>query len=263
MEKDLQKGRFAIKKRNIVLSTFLAASLSAGISEPLTSGKDISKATIYPESSFSPVTIPNDQNNKRSYSNMEVLPSPSVTTPETSEQKQKQELEQVLSDMKANDELFNKKKIQDVRMYYPIYKAASDKYDLDWFLLFIVHEAETGASRGEKGFAPDSYYVGAMQRDPNIWSDEYVKKSADGLEKLAKLPQRHKDDWKEIAAAAHMLSDNYHKYEEQGESKGKAILKALIRYSAEEHARDRFELYKKYNTVFNDEAVIFTQVKIS
>jgi hypothetical protein len=261
MEKETKKGRFAIKRRNVVLSTFLAASLSAGMTESLTSGKNPSEVTTYPQSDFNPVTIYQDSENKRAYSNIEIAPTP---IPEkTKEEKDKEELGKILDIMKTHDEVFNNKKIEDVKMYYPIYKAASEKYDIDWFLLFIVHEAETGASRGDRGFAPDSYYIGAMQRDPNVWPDFYVEKSADGLEELAKLPQRHKNDWKEIAAAAHMLSDNFHNYKDQGESRGKAVLKALIRYSAEEYARDRFELYKEYNKVFNNEAEIMTPIKLS
>lgn len=261
MEKDIQKGRLAIKKRNVVLSTFLAASLSAGLTEPLTQGKNPSEETIYPQSDFNPVIIHEDYIKDKSYSNIEISPTPAPE--KNKEQKEKEELDKILTLMKDHKEAFSNKKIEDVKIYYPIYKAAAEKYDIDWFLLYIVHEAETGTSRGEKGFAQDSYYVGAMQRDPNVWSNSYVNKSADGLEELSKLPQRHKSDWKEIAAAAHMLSDNFHKYEDQGDSRGKAILKALIRYSAEVHARERFELYKEYNKIFNGEAEIFTSIKFT
>lgn len=257
MEKERSRSGFTIKKRDLVLSTVLAASISAGVKSG-SEAREPYQPEAYPDSAFAPLIIDDNYRRERSsvipYSNMEISsPSPSPL----SEKKQKQmeiqaELTKVIGEMSLYPKLFNDKKIADVKMYYPVYKEVADKFKIDWYLLFVVHEAETGASRGERGFKSESYYVGAMQRDPNIWPDSYVNDSADGLESLAKLPQRHKSDWKEIAAAAHMLSNNFHKYKQEGNSKNEAVLKALLLYSADGPARERFEKYKKYGEIFKD-----------
>ncbi|HYM65554.1 MAG TPA: twin-arginine translocation signal domain-containing protein [Candidatus Sulfotelmatobacter sp.] len=170
-------------------------------------------------------------------------------SPEQIRQEQVQrELYNVEMIMENNPNVFSKKKIKDVEMYYPIYRAVSDKYKLDWYLLFIVHEAETGASAGKRGFAPDSYYKGAMQLDPNIWSNDYINGAAKGLSFLSKIPQRHDDDWKQIAAGGRILSANINKNKKLG--KENAVLNALLRYSAPEPALKRFKTYKQYEKLF-------------
>lgn len=256
MEKDLKKGRFAIRKRDILLNLSLAAALSAGLKQAEVSGIEPSQHTSYPDEDFKPVVIYEDSIDRfkklTPYSNIDELErnfERHAITIDTKEEKDVNELDQIISKMKSNNDLFNRKYIEDVEMYYPIYKAVADKYDLDWYLIWIVHEKETGASAGKAGFASDSYYVGAMQRDPNIWTEEFVDKASEGLEDLAKLPQRHKDDWKEIAAGAKILDRNFDKYNEDL-SENKAVLKALLLYSAEEPARERFDIYKDYKEVF-------------
>jgi hypothetical protein len=261
----MERKNHSIRRRNIVLGTVLAASFF-GAARVSTEGKEPTKIEPLPDSAFKPVPTvifeASPSSTIKPYSTDEVIPSfPSVTpkTPESpaplskeeiKKQKEKKELNRVLSKMKENPNLFKEKHLKTVEMYYPIYKAASDKYDIDWYLLFIVHEAETGASRGERGFAPDSYYKGAMQRDPNIWPESYVRNSARGLEYLKKLPQRHSTDWREIASAAHMLSDNFHLYKERGYTSLEAYKRALLRYSAEGPALNRFNTLRKEAKVF-------------
>lgn len=174
---------------------------------------------------------------------------PSLTKEEQKQQEQKKELDAIVSKMKTHNDLFSNKYIRDAKMYYPIYKEIADKFHLDWYLLWIVHEKETGASAGTRGFAPDSYYVGAMQRDPNIWDQDFVNYAAKGLEDLAKLPQRHKEDWKEIAAGAAILDRNIDKYKSRGNDA--SVHKALLLYSAKGPAEERFKMYKQYEAVFS------------
>lgn len=261
MEKDLQKGRYAVRKRDVVIGLSLGASFLIGLNQAESFGKEPTDYTSYPDEDFKPVVIyENDIKERPSlipYSNVNVADegqekrATSPITKVTEIVEKDIELELVIDKMKSNRELFNKKYIKDVKLYYPIYKAVADKFDMDWYLIWIVHEKETGASAGERGFANDSYYVGAMQRDPNIWTEEFVNEAAEGLKDLAKLPQRHKDDWKEIATGARILDRNIDKYLDDGYSKSKSVLKALLLYSADGPARERFSLYKDVKEVFS------------
>lgn len=255
MEKETPRNRFNIRRRDIVLSTVLAVSLSHGVNEVTTSGKTPTPETVYPDEIFKPVTLDLAERFDKQvipYSDIVVeLPKP-LSKEEQKKLDQKKELGEIVDLMENNSDTFPKKYIKDVEIYYPIYKDVADKYKIDWYLLFIVHEKETGASAGKNGFKSDSYYIGAMQRDPNVWGDDYVETASEGLEHLAKLPQREENDWSDIAAASKSLRDNYFKYKEQGDSKNEAVLKALLRYSAEGPARDRFEMFKEYDEVFKD-----------
>lgn len=176
-----------------------------------------------------------------------VYEAPKLTKKQIKKIEEQENLENVVSAMES-DKMFKKRHVKDVKIYYPIYKAVADKYDLDWYLLFIVHEHETGASAGTR---VNPYYVGGMQRDPNVWTEEYVDKAFDGLEHLARLPQRRKGDAREIAAAGRILNANYDKYKGQGDSKNEAVLKALLLYSAERPAYERFDDYKDYKKVLD------------
>lgn len=269
MERNLPRDRFISLRKKVITSTFLAASLSVASSGFSMDGHEPTHGEIYPQDIFTPIIIPeSDSPDKKIMPHSSIIiefitPIPVLSQKEKQDLEIKQELEQVVGIMQNHSDIFSDKYINDLKMYYPIYKVVADKFDIDWYLLFIVHENETGASAGEKGFAPESYYIGAMQRDPNIWDKDYVNKAAKGLEDLAKLPQRHKDDWREIAAAASMLSDNFYEYKSRGDSKNDAVKKALLRYSAEEPARTRFELYKQYSQVFENEAEIFIPIKLN
>lgn len=176
-------------------------------------------------------------------------PTPTLSPAEKRQQKIRQDLVEINLILDANSNIFSDKYKADINLYYPIYKPVADKFKLDWYLLFIVHEKETGASAGKRGFAPDSYYVGAMQRDPNTWSESFVKQASRGLEYLKDLPQRHSDDWREIAAGAAILDRNVDHYISLG--KKRAVLNALRLYTPGVGGYQRFELYKKYEKLFN------------
>ncbi len=252
MEKEVRKGRHALRRRNVVLGTILAASLSFVAKDSSSEGKEAYQYAPYPREDFQTLVIPkivDDSPDLKPYSSPEVNVNP-VSKKEQEEQKTSEELQGVISKMKAHEDIFSDKYIKDVKMYYPIYKAVADKYHMDWYLLWIVHENETGASAGTRGFAPSSYYKGAMQRDPNIWTKNFVDNAAEGLEDLANVSQRHKDDWKEIAAGAKILQRNIERYANLG--KTDAILNSLLLYSADGPAHKRFNLYQKYSKIFSD-----------
>lgn len=158
------------------------------------------------------------------------------------------ELIKIVRIVDNNPQMFSEKKREDLKMYYPIYKPVADRFEIDWYLIFIVHEAETGASAGTRGFAADSYYKGAMQLDPNIWDQDFIKGASKGLKYLSVIPQRHEDDWMQIAAGAKILSRNFHAYESLG--KHEAVLRALRLYSSREQAEKRYKTYLKYDELF-------------
>lgn len=256
MERNQPRDRFISLRKKIAISTVLAASLSAGVNELNMSGHEPTPERVYSQDIFTPIIIP-ESNNYDSriipYSNLIVelpKPLPVLSKEEKREAKINQELEKVVDIMKDTPNTFSKKYIKDVKIYYPIYKTVADKYNMDWYLLFIVHEKETGASAGTRGFLQSSYYKGAMQRDPNTWDQGFVNKSAKELGDLAHLPQRHKDDWKEIAAGAAILERNIVQYKSEGIDV--AVHKSLLLYSANGPAEKRFALYKKYKNIFSN-----------
>ncbi|MEX2007791.1 MAG: hypothetical protein WD992_03385 [Candidatus Levyibacteriota bacterium] len=124
--------------------------------------------------------------------------------------------------------------VEDLKIYYPIYRRVALAYEIPTMLLFSQHLIETGASRKIN----NSLYVGAMQRDPRpgYWPDEFANEAfyGKGLEDLAKVPgQRHPTDAREIAAGAKILRIKI-------DSKG-SIYGALKAYGAA--ADYRFNVY--------------------
>lgn len=87
-----------------------------------------------------------------------------------------------------------------------------------------------------------------MQRDPNTWPESFVNQASQGLEYLKDLPQRHKDDWREIAAGAAILDRNIDHYIRYGEDR--AVFYAIKLFSPGSY-QQRFELYKKYKKIFD------------
>lgn len=155
------------------------------------------------------------------------------------------ETSNVINKMQSHPELFKKEHINDAQIYYPFYKAVQNKFNVPWYLLYIIHEDESSASRDPRAFDGSTGFVGAMQRNPRVWNSSYVDTAAAGLEYLKNLPQRRHaghEDYREIAFAGRFLK-------EQGVNEGK-IYKALHSYCVEKHAIRRFYLYNRYKAVF-------------
>lgn len=230
--------------KNVAVSTAgaVGATLASG---PITTGIEaMVKDNSEPELPFVPTMPLRDSDAD--------IPRHPILKPENPLQERQEqiarEMVKIEKIMEANPNVFSRKKIRDFSMYYPIYRPIADKFQIDWYLIFIVHEAETGASAGKKGFSDESYYKGAMQLDPEYWDQEYIKKASKGLSYLANLPQRHADDWMNIAAGAKILADNFH--QNKNLTKDRAVLFALRRYSSREQADKRFETYKRFDKLF-------------
>lgn len=165
----------------------------------------------------------------------------------TAEKNQEDSILQILN---SHPELFSKKKIADFKMYYPIYKAVSDKYpNVDWFLLWINHEAETGASDSVIAFNGGTYpYFGGMQRNVNVWPKSYVDNAFKGLESLSVILTKNPTDAEEIAAAAEELNDNIVHYLSSG--KERAVFNALKLYTGGGTQTEiRFGLWQQYESL--------------
>lgn len=244
MERETISRRDFLKAAAVgVIGLVVKSSADAVFSDNLTKDYDIE-----------PVTLPTETTESEFLTSGKIVEFPKkfveqkLSPAQIREKQVKSELSNILKIMSEHPRVFSKKKKEDIKIYYPIYRAVADKYKLDWYLLFIVHEAETGASSGKRGFVPDAQYQGAMQLDRNTWSDDYIQKATKGLKYLAKLPQRHSDDWEQIAAGGKILGANIRKYKRLG--KEEAVLNALLLYSSDEQALKRFRTYKQYEKLF-------------
>lgn len=148
--------------------------------------------------------------------------------------------------------------INDLKMYGPIYIAVAEKFGIDWKMLWITHEMESGASAADsKAFDGSTYpYVGGMQRNQKTWSGEFVKEAFSSLEYLSSIPTNHHGDAQEIAGAAAMMGPNMKQYSELGEKR--AIFNTFSLFSGSEvSAQKRLDMWIMTDNVFS-----FTDKKI-
>ena len=165
---------------------------------------------------------------------------------------EKSQLEQfkVMETVENNPQVFSEQDAVDVEMYYPIYKAAGVKFNVDWYLLWIMHQEESTVSRDPNAFNGSDGYVGAMQRDPYFYPEEIVDGASEGLEHLTKLPQRHATDWREIAFAGWKI--NRDRQNAQNRGANEPLLSALFAYSAQGPALSRWDKFNYFSNIFNE-----------
>lgn len=125
---------------------------------------------------------------------------------------------------------------EDLTMYYPIYRAAQDKYGVPWELLWIIHGEESNVSQNPAAYVGNVHY-GAMQRAVQFHSIDDRDRANNGLEYLGALPARHCDDAAEIVLAAAEIA------EWAGEQKDYRA--ALLKYSARGPAEERFQKFRQ------------------
>lgn len=145
--------------------------------------------------------------------------------------------------------------VKDFDMYFPFYDAAAEKFGgkTPWYLIWIIHEAETSDSRGlfPDGRSRDhSIYVGAGQRDPRSWPQKLADNAGKGLEYLSKLPQRARTDWKELAFVAWYFKT--HQSKSPKFDRVRDILKPLLWYSSDTQAIKRYHQYLTLRKLFGD-----------
>ncbi len=98
--------------------------------------------------------------------------------------------------------------IEDLNIYYPIYKTVADAYGLNWVDIWVHHVEETIASRSKSDENPGHY--GAMQRSLEFFGDDYVFSSfhGKGLNHLQNIKGiRYWHDPQEIATGTRIFAD--------------------------------------------------------
>ena len=159
------------------------------------------------------------------------------------------EQSEVMKIVENNPQVFSEQDAVDVGMYYPIYKAAGDKFNVDWYLLWIIHQKESTVSRNPNAFNGSNGYVGAVQRNPYFYPEKIVDEASKGLENLADLSQRHPTDWREIAFAAWKISRDRDGYQKRGMSQ--PLLLALEAYGEDNEANKRWQTYNSLKPIFS------------
>jgi hypothetical protein len=182
---------------------------------------------------------------------------------------------EVLQTVEAGDilgsikNLSPEQKMEDFNTYFPMYLAAQIKYEVPWYLMWIMHEAETSASRT----VMNDLYLGAMQRGKqkgalygSVEHDpQRVEEAAEGFEFLRFLPQRQQGqtkndytwDYKELLWGAwHIRSraDNPEFYDMPYIAKHSDPLEDRIKYIVEwKYSAQRFGKQRKerYETLSN------------
>lgn len=154
-------------------------------------------------------------------------------------------------------EMNQQKIIEDYQLYFPIYKAGHIKYGVPWFLLWLIHEQESGASVHPN--PESSGYVGGMQRDTRFYKNNYVKEAADGWEMLNKLPQRYcqqngflTNDYEEILFAARKINEDANNLRLNNPLLGhtESLLESQMSYCNPRSAQRRIDQFKKINPIF-------------
>jgi len=123
----------------------------------------------------------------------------------------------------------------DLKIYYPIYRAAQDRFGTPWYLTWIVHEAESTASQNPNAFIQGATHFGAMQRSVQYHPQEDADRAGAGFEYLATLDVRNPTDIKEIPWGASALAEYI--------QRAGSILGGLELYSAAAPAQARYQKF--------------------
>lgn len=192
-------------------------------------------------------------------------PTPEPTlTPEEEYFEQKTRILKVVGKnrilLKSFKELTREQIIEDIDLYYDIYKGAEMKYSIPWYLLWVVHVHETTVSRdqnpGRLGF------YGGMQFHLGYYPFNYINESISGYEYLNQKPTRYTGDAASIFAAARKMDNDANqilgKNPKTPVNRRYAILQAQYRYCAELYATQRIEqaaiaeeIFRRYDLAFD------------
>lgn len=137
--------------------------------------------------------------------------------------------------------------VEDLQIYFPMYKAAEITYNVPWELLWIIHAHESAVSRDP--YPERSGYRGAMQISPIHERTAWFIEAPVGWEVLTELPQRYSrslgfktNDWEEVLRSAAFIQTKA--LQIYGSDNLDSILKVVkYNYSAREHGMRRAEKY--------------------
>lgn len=172
--------------------------------------------------------------------------------------KEKARIEEIVS----RKPLFNdfktislKDQLEDFQTYYAFWRAGEAQFGVPWLLLWITQLDETNCSRAE--FPERNGHLGGMQRNPEFYSEEYVKEAVSGWEFLKWLPQRYlkeigseTNDYEEIFFAARKIGEKAKEImAEEGLNFEESCLKALDNYCSSKNAERRRKQYRIIRTL--------------
>jgi hypothetical protein len=163
------------------------------------------------------------------------------------------EMGRVIFKMHAHTEYFTPEMINVVEMYYPIYKAVGDKFNVRWYLIFLVHwEESTGDDNIQAFDGSSAPHMGGMQINPDNYKNIDLKNATSDLEYLKKLRTKHPErDLQDIAEGALILHTDIQKYENHGYSEDDSVEIALEKYTNVKTGQYRFfAFYKPYEKIF-------------
>lgn len=278
MEREQKIKRMPLRKKLLLSAgaAVLAFSFSSGAGGGSADGKAPYQwtpykgplTTIVPPSTASEAGTDRNTRDERILQNRDnspgerltdVFPSPSaIPSSETSLSPDEQKIQDLQNETAGYVQIAQEsgkvsdKWINDLKMYGPIYIAVAEKFGIDWKMLWVTHEMESGASaKDSKAFDGSTYpYVGGMQRNQKTWSDEFIKEAFSSLEYLSSIPTNHHGDAQEIAGAGAMMGPNMKQYIELGEKR--AIFNTFSLFSGSEvSAQKRLDLWEKYNELFS------------
>lgn len=194
---------------------------------------------------FASPYIPWIENITHIYANIEIFRKEFETTVRPVFEKNQKEL----SDLREGGNL---DKIEMLRMYYPIYRIAQEAFDVPWYLLWLIHDAESGLSTDPIAFGNTRENYGAMQRAKNTYGEVEVESIAFSYKYLANLPQNHPDDWREILWAAAKISRDAEnaKRSYAHNNWNRALEEAQHAYCSKPEAIIRIERFRKLKEIF-------------
>lgn len=273
MEKDQKRGPLAVIRRRFVAAPILAGVVFLGQAGFQSEGHEPYVPVPIPEDQFKPLNIPDDTHDKLSHILEEATLTP-VPIPEkilTKKELKKQELEDkriYWYGFAQESGKFNDSQLETMWTYIPYYIAAGEKFDVDWKVLYINHQRESGGSaKNSKAFDGSTYpNVGGMQLNINYWTPEYQKHAVEDGENLSFLEDifstRHKGDMESIFAAAKMIGNNEDVSFKKTHSQSDSIRFGFVRFTGSlESGEARYQEYRAIEQIFKNqiEEAIFSQ----
>lgn len=274
MEKDKRHGVLAVNKRKIVASIAFAGVLSTVPNNIDMQGHEEFDYVPTPQELFSPITIydidaKNPPESNIPYNPLEIevpiTQKPLVKKEKTLTKKElkTQKLEEKRDywhKLAKGSGRFSVNELKDMWIYLPYYIAAGEKFDVDWVVLYVNHQRESGGSaKNSKAFDGSTYpYVGGMQLNINYWPPEYQKLAVEKGENLRYLdnvfPTRHKGDIDSIFAAAKSIGANEDVNFKKTHSKSDSVRFGFVRFSGSlESGESRYQEYRKIKQIFRNQ----------
>lgn len=246
----MKNERLSIDKK--IMRTILAATVVGGISVAPAMAKR-HDVEVIPAQAFHELDLKINSDNNLNFPIVDFAPAEILSPTEQKIKDIKDKAKSIYNFAKESGKI-NANLLDDLNDNLPFYIAAGEKYNIDWIVLWIIHEAESGASDpNSKAFDSsnaNSRVKGSWQIDIS-WGKDFAKDSFSGLEYVSVFPQRHEGDASGAAQAAHMLRRNLDKYNDLGYEK--ALFNALSLYCGKDQATIRIDKIEKFNKIFSEQ----------